>query len=88
VSLNGSFFIKKTKGIRNKMGFFTSAIDTLQTVVCAIGAGMAVLGIINYMEAYSEGNPAAKSSGVKQVMAGGGIFIIGTTLVPMLATVF
>lgn len=69
------------------MEFFTSAIDTLKTVVCAIGAGVAVLGIINYMEAYSNDNPSGKSQGVKQLMAGGGIFIIGIKLVPMLSTV-
>ena len=43
------------------MEFFTSAIDTLKTVVCAIGAGVAVLGIINYMEAYSQDNPAGNA---------------------------
>lgn len=47
------------------MDFFTSAVDTLQTVVCAIGAGVAVLGIINYMEAYGSDNAAGKSQGVK-----------------------
>ncbi len=70
------------------MEFFTSAVDTLKTVVCAIGAGVAVLGIINYMEAYGNDNAGGKSQGVKQLMAGGGIFIIGITLVPMLSSVF
>ena len=74
--------------LTRNMGFFTSAVDTLQTVVCAIGAGVAVLGIINYMEAYGSDNAAGKSQGVKQLMAGGGIFIIGMTLVPLLSTVF
>lgn len=69
------------------MEFFTSAIDTLQTVVCAIGAIVAVLGLISYMEAYSSDNSAGKTTGAKQMMAGGGIFIIGTTLVPLLSTV-
>lgn len=70
------------------MAFFTSAINTLQTVVCAIGAGVAVLGIINYMEAYGNDQASGKNQGVKQLMAGGGIFLIGMTLVPMLETVF
>ena len=70
------------------MSFFTSAIDTMKLVVCAIGAGMAVLGIINYLEGYSNDNAGSKSQGVKQLMAGGGIFIIGLTLVPLLSSVF
>ena len=70
------------------MEFFSSAIDTLQTVVCAIGAGVAVLGIINYMEAYGSDNAAGKSQGVKQLMAGGGIIIVAQTVIPQLTSLF
>jgi len=31
---------------------------------------------------------AAKSQGIKQLMAGGGVILLGMTLVPMLATLF
>ena len=34
------------------MGFFTSAVDTLQTLVVALGAGLAVWGVINLLEGY------------------------------------
>ena len=51
------------------MGFFSSAINTLQTLVIALGAGLAVWGIINLLEGYGADNPAAKSQGVKQLMA-------------------
>lgn len=51
------------------MGFFSSAINTLQTLVIALGAGLAVWGIINLLEGYGSDNPAAKSQGVKQFMA-------------------
>jgi hypothetical protein len=70
------------------MGFFTSAIGTLQTLVVAIGAGLAVWGGINLMEGYGGDNPGAKSQGMKQLMAGAGIGVIGLTLVPQLATLF
>ena len=30
----------------------------------------------------------AKSQGIKQLMAGGGVVLIGTTLIPMLSTLF
>ena len=70
------------------MGFFSSAVTTLVTVVTAIGAGVAVWGIINLLEGYGNDNPGAKSQGMKQLMAGGGVALIGTTLVPVLATLF
>ena len=70
------------------MEFFQSAITTLQTLVVALGAGLAVWGVINLLEGYGSDNPAAKSQGVKQLMAEGGVILLGTTLVPMLSTLF
>jgi len=70
------------------MGFFTSAIGTLQTLVVALGAGLLVWGAVNLLEGYGADNPAAKSQGIKQLMAGGGVILLGTTLVPILATLF
>lgn len=43
------------------MGFFSSAINTLQTLVIALGAGLAVWGIINLLEGYGSDNPAANA---------------------------
>ena len=51
------------------MGFFTSAVDTLQTLVVALGAGLAVWGVINLLEGYGSDNPGAKSQGIKQLLA-------------------
>ena len=70
------------------MAFFTSAVTTLQTLVVALGAGLAVWGVINLLEGYGSDNPAAKSQGMKQLMAGGGVILLGMTLVPMLSTLF
>ena len=70
------------------MGFFTTAIGTLQTLVIALGAGLGIWGVINLMEGYGNDNPGAKSQGMKQLMAGGGVALIGTTLVPLLAGLF
>lgn len=47
------------------MDFFISAIDTMKIVVTALGAGVAVWGIINLLEGYGGDNPAAKSQGMK-----------------------
>jgi len=70
------------------MEFFASAVSTLQTLVVALGAGLAVWGVVNLLEGYGSDNPAAKSQGMKQLMAGGGVALLGMTLVPMLATLF
>ena len=70
------------------MAFFTSAISTLQTLVVALGAGLGVWGVINLLEGYGHDNPGAKSQGMKQLMAGGGVALIGITLVPLLSGLF
>ncbi len=70
------------------MGFFQSAVTTLQTLVVALGAGLGAWGVINLMEGYGNDNPGAKSQGIKQLMAGGGIALIGTTLIPLLSSLF
>ena len=70
------------------MGFFQSTVSVLQTVVVGLGAGLGVWGGINLMEGYGNDNPGAKSQGIKQLMAGGGVALIGITLVPQLATLF
>ena len=67
------------------MAFFTSAITTLQTLVIALGGGLGVWGLINLMEGYGNDNPGAKSQDVKQLVAGGGVALIGLTLVPLLS---
>jgi len=54
----------------------------------AIGAGVAVWGVINLLEGYGNDNPGAKSQGVKQLMAGGGIVIVAQTVIPQLTSLF
>ena len=50
--------------------------------------GLSIWGGINLMEGYGGDNPGAKSQGMKQLMAGGGIALIGITLVPLLSGLF
>ena len=38
------------------MAFFTSVIRSLQTLVVALGAGLAVWGVINHLEGYGNDN--------------------------------
>lgn len=70
------------------MQFFSEAVNVLQTLVIALGAGLAVWGVVNLLEGYGNDNPGAKSQGIKQLMAGGGVVLIGTTLVPLLSGLF
>lgn len=70
------------------MDFFSSSIDVLQKVIMLIGGGLGVWGLVNLLEGYGNDNPGAKSQGIKQLMAGGGLFIIGITLIPQLSTLF
>ena len=70
------------------MEFFNQAVVALQTLVIALGAGLGIWGVINLLEGYGNDNPGAKSQGMKQLMAGGGIIVLGTTLIPLLSTLF
>ena len=70
------------------MAFFQSAVTILQTLVIAIGAGLGVWGVINLMEGYGNDTPGAKSQGIKQLMSGGGVILIGTSLIPLLSGLF
>ena len=54
---------------RNVYGFFNSAMEVLQTLVVALGAGLGIWGAINLLEGYGNDNPGAKSQGMKQLMA-------------------
>ena len=76
------------KRLKKKEAFFNSAITVLQTLVVALGAGLGIWGAINLLEGYGNDNPGAKSQGMKQLMAGGGVALIGTTLVPLLSGLF
>ena len=53
-----------------------------------LGAGLGIWGAINLLEGYGNDNPGAKSQGMKQLMAGGGVALIGVILVPLLSGLF
>ena len=70
------------------MTFITQAVTVLQGLVIAIGAALGLWGGVNLLEGYGNDNPGAKSQGIKQLMAGGGVILIGTQLVPQLSSLF
>lgn len=64
--------------------FITTAGTILKSVICLIGGGVALWGVVNLLEGYGNDNPGAKSQGMKQLMAGLGLIILGIILVPVL----
>ena len=74
--------------LKNYMAFFEQAITVLQTLVIALGAGLGIWGVINLLEGYGNDNPGAKSQGMKQLMAGAGVAVVGMVLVPLLSGLF
>lgn len=43
------------------MQFFSEAVNVLQTLVIALGAGLAVWGVVNLLEGYGNDNRATRS---------------------------
>ena len=43
------------------MQFFASAVQTLQTLVVALGAGLGVWGVVNLLEGYGSDNPGSNA---------------------------
>ncbi len=88
---NGWFLVPVVsilKGELLPMPFFATTISILKTLVIALGAGLSAWGGINLLEGYGNDNPGAKSQGIKQIMAGGGVVLIGTQLIPLLSGLF
>ena len=63
-------------------------IAALSKITVGVGAALGVWGGVNLMEGYGNDNPGAKSQGVKQLVAGGGVVVIGLTVIPLLANIF
>ena len=68
--------------------FFDAVGGHLSTIVALIGGGLAVWGVVNLVEGYGNDNPGAKSQGMKQLMAGVGLILIGFAIPTLLAMLF
>jgi hypothetical protein len=71
-------------GAVDTSSFISTACTVLKSVICLIGAGVGVWGIVNLLEGYGNDNPGAKSQGMKQLMSGLGLILLGIVLVPVL----
>ena len=73
-------------GSVNTTDFINKTVTVLQSVVSLIGAGLAIWGVVNLIEGYGGDNAANKSQGMKQLMAGLGLVLLGLVVVPVLGT--
>lgn len=64
---------------------FSLLLSTFCRPLWSPWAAVCVWGGINLLEGYGQDNPGSKSQGVKQLVAGGGVALIGITLVPLLS---
>lgn len=66
-------------------GTFLDTVETVLKAVCIlIGAGLGVWGVVNLIEGYGNDNPGAKSQGMKQLMAGLALILLGIVMIPVL----
>ncbi len=70
------------------MEFYRNAIDTLGTMICALGGGLAIWGLVNVGQGHGDQDPASRNIGIKQLIGGGAVILVGLTLVPQLSNVF
>ncbi len=73
-----------SSGVVDTTDFISKASTVLKSVICLIGAGVGVWGVANLLEGYGNDNPGAKSQGMKQLMAGLGLILLGIVMVPVL----
>ena len=55
------FLIAAERQKARSMTFFNSAVDVLQTLVIALGAGLGIWGGVNLLEGYGSDNPGANA---------------------------
>ncbi|MCQ4021749.1 MULTISPECIES: Maff2 family mobile element protein [unclassified Ruminococcus] len=69
-------------------GFIKTSMTVLKAVICLIGAGLGVWGVVNLIEGYGSDNAGAKSQGMKQACAGIGLIVLAFLIIPVLEGMF
>lgn len=70
------------------MEFFNNGVDVVVKFLILVGAGLGGWGLVNLLEGYGNDNPGSKSQGMKQFVAGAGVVLIATLLIPQLKGLF
>ncbi len=84
MAMTGSIQAFAATGEVDTSSFITTACTVLKSVICLIGGGVSLWGVVNLLEGYGNDNPGAKSQGMKQLMAGLGLILLAVILVPVL----
>lgn len=71
-------------GVVDTTDFISKASTVLKSLICLIGAGVGIWGVVNLIEGYGNDNAGAKSQGMKQFMAGLALILLGIVMVPVL----
>lgn len=85
---NFLFFIVMSTASVYADDFLATAVDNLTKLAKAIGIGLGIWGFVNLAEGYGSDNPAAKNQGMKQLVAGVAIFVLGPKLLESLKGAF
>ena len=75
-------------GAVDPTNFIKNAMTVLKSVICLIGGGLGIWGVVNLIEGYGSDNPGSKSQGIKQFVAGLGLIILALVMVPVLQSMF
>ena len=70
------------------MDFLQTIVDTASMVVIGFGASIGIAGLLKFGEGKSQDNPGAQDEGIKKVVGGGIVMVIGYTLIPELMGFF
>lgn len=67
------------------MEALTAGLDIIQKVAWAYAAYLVFSGGFSYFDGYKSENSADKDKGSRNMIAGGGIALIATTLIPLIS---
>lgn len=70
------------------MEIFTEGINIIKTFITITGGAVCAVGALSYFMAFKDDNAGSKHTAMLTIVSGGGIALIGMTLIPMLATAF
>ena len=70
------------------MEFLNTLVDYASMGVMVLGAGIAIVGLVDMGEGKSQNNTGKKDEGMSKFVGGAFIMVIGLLLVPQIVTLF
>jgi hypothetical protein len=66
------------------MEVLQEGLNVIQKVLYALAAGTVALGGYTFFDGYKSDNSPDKAKGIKEMISGGGIFLIAQVLLPLI----